>query len=225
MSSVKKELFAVIARAGKALGNPHRLELLELLAQGPRPVEALARVLGASVATTSHHLQQLRQAGLAVGEKRGKQVVYRLSGEDVAALLIQLRTVAEAHLAEVQALVRDHLEARDALEPVPADVLLERARTGEVLVLDVRPPEEYAAGHLPGAVNVPLEELEARLAELPEDREVVAYCRGPHCVLAFEAVARLRRAGRHARRLEGGLPEWRQAGLPVEADETPTRTD
>ncbi len=212
---VKKALFSVIARTGKALGSPHRLELLELLAQGPRSVEALAQLSGASVATTSHHLQQLRQAGLVVGEKRGKQVIYRLTGDDVAALLVQLRAVAEAHLAEVEALVRDHLEARDALEPVAAEELLARLRAGEVVVLDVRPPEEFAAGHLPQAVNVPLAELESALARLPADKEIVAYCRGPHCVLAYEAVARLRAAGLRARRLAGGLPEWRLAGLPV----------
>ncbi len=220
MSSLKKSLFAVIARMGKALGNPHRLELLELLAQGPRPVEALARAIGASLATTSHHLQQLRHAGLVVGEKRGKQVFYRLSGEDVAALFVTLRGVAEAHLAEVQALVRDHLERRDTLEAVSAEALLRRLRAGEVVVLDVRPEEEFAAGHVPGAVNIPLERLEESLASLPQGREVVAYCRGPHCLLAFEAVERLRAAGRVARRLEGGMPEWRLAGLPV-AKETP----
>ena len=218
MSSLKQSLFEVIARMGKALGNRHRLELLELLAQGPRSVDSLARATGASLATTSHHLQQLRQAGLVAGEKRGKQVIYRVSGEDVVALFVELREVAQAHLAEVQTLLRDHLERRDQLEAVGAEELLRRLRSGEVVVLDVRPEEEYAAGHVPGAMNVPLEHLESALAAIPPGREVVAYCRGPHCLLAFEAVERLRAAGRSARRLEGGMPEWRLAGLPVEAE-------
>lgn len=216
MSSFKKQLFAQFARIGKALANPNRLELLEFLAQGERSVEALARVAGLSVANTSQHLQQLRQAGLVVSRKQGLHVFYRLSGEDVIALLTALHAVGERHLGEVEALVRAYLTVRDSLEPVSREELLERARAGLVTVIDVRPPEEFAAGHIPGAVNVPLEELEARLQALPGEREVIAYCRGPHCVLAFDAVARLREHGIRARRLQGGFPEWLLAGLPVE---------
>ncbi len=216
--SFKQDLFAQFARVGKALSNANRLELLEFLAQGERSVEALARVSGLSVANTSQHLQQLRQAGLVTCRKDGLRVYYSLSGDDVVALLDALRAVAERHLAEVDKLVNTYLTVKDSLEPVPAQELLERARQGLVTVLDVRPPEEYAAGHLPGAVNIPLAELEQRLHELDPGQEIVAYCRGPHCVLAFDAVARLRERGLRARRLENGYPEWKLAGLPVEQD-------
>ncbi len=212
----KHDLFNQFARVARALGNGHRLELLEFLAQGERSVEALARVAGMTVANTSQHLQQLRQAGLVASRREGQRVFYRLSGDDVSALLGALREVAERHLAEVRRLVDDYLTVKDDLEPVPAAELLERAKAGLVTVLDVRPPEEYAAGHLPGAVNIPLAELEQNLDALNASGEIVAYCRGPHCVLAFDAVARLRAGGIDARRLEGGLPEWRQRGLPVE---------
>ena len=216
--SFKQDLFAQFARVGKALSNANRLELLEFLAQGERSVEALARVSGLSVANTSQHLQQLRQAGLVTCRKDGLRVYYSLSGDDVVALLDALRAVAERHLAEVDKLVNTYLTVKDSLEPVPAQELLERARQGLVTVIDVRPPEEYAAGHLPGAVNIPLAELEQRLHELDPGQEIVAYCRGPHCVLAFDAVARLRERGLRARRLENGYPEWKLAGLPVEQD-------
>ncbi|HEB95503.1 MAG TPA: metalloregulator ArsR/SmtB family transcription factor [Sedimenticola thiotaurini] len=212
----KHDLFNQFARVARAMGNGYRLELLEFLAQGERSVDALARVSGLTVANTSQHLQQLRQAGLVVNRKQGHKVFYRLSGEDVTALLGSLREVAERHLADVDRLVDDYLKVKDSLEPVPAKELLKRAKAGLVTVLDVRPPEEYAAGHLPGAVNVPLEELERHLDELNPSREIVAYCRGPHCVLAFDAVEQLRKRGVDARRLEGGLPEWRLQGLPVE---------
>ncbi len=212
----KHDLFNQFARVAKAMANGYRLELLEFLAQGERSVEALASVSGLTVANTSQHLQQLRQAGLVANRKLGHKVLYRLSGDDVAALLGSLREVAERRLAEVNRLVDDYLRVRDDLEPVPARELLERVRQGLVTVIDVRPPEEYAAGHLPDAVSVPLPELEQRLDQLDPEREVVAYCRGPHCVLAYDAVATLRRRGIAARRLEGGLPEWRQQGLPVE---------
>ena len=212
----KHDLFNQFARVAKALANGYRLELLEYLAQGERSVDALAKVSGLTVANTSQHLQQLRQAGLVATRKEGVNVYYRLNGDDVVALLGKLRDVAEDHLAEVDRLVAAFLTVRDSLEPVPAGELLERAREGLVTVLDVRPLEEYAAGHLPGAVNIPLVELEKRLKEIDPTREVVAYCRGPHCVLAFEAVARLRGRGVQARRLKDGFPEWKQAGLPVE---------
>ena len=215
-SSFKRDLFTQFARVGKALSNGNRLELLEFLAQGERGVDALAKASGLTVANTSQHLRHLHQAGMVVCRKEGQQVLYRLSGDDVMALLTGVRTVAENHLAEVGKLVDEYLTRKDEMEPIPATELLERARDGLVTVLDVRPPEEYAAGHLPGATNVPLAELEEHLKALPAGREVVAYCRGPYCVLAFEAVARLRREGFEAHRLEDGFPEWRLAGLPVE---------
>ena len=214
----KHDLFTQFARVGKALGNGNRLEILEFLAQGERSVEALANVAGLTVANTSQHLQHLRQAGLATTRKEGLKVYYRLSSDDVLDLIDALRRVAEHHVAEVDRLINSYLTVKDDLEPIPRDELLARARDGHVTVIDVRPPEEYAAGHLPGAVNIPLAELEQRLAELGQDKdqEIVAYCRGPHCVLAFDAVARLREKGLKARRLQDGYPEWKTAGLPVE---------
>ncbi len=216
-ASFKHDLFSQFARIAKALANGYRLELLEYLAQGERSVDALAKVSGLSVANTSQHLQQLRQAGLVATRKAGVSVYYRLSGDDVIELYNMLRTVAEHRLAEVDRLVSTYLSVKDDLEPVPADELLTRAREGLVTVLDVRPPEEYDAGHLPGAVNIPLADLEKNLKDVPQGREVVAYCRGAYCVLAFEAVARLRDRGIPARRLQDGFPEWRQAGWPVES--------
>ena len=214
--NVKHDLFAQFARIGKALSNANRLEFIEYLAQGERSVESLAQVSGLTVANTSQHLQQLRQAGLVTSRKEGQRVFYRLSGEDVVLLLNSLRTVADRHLAEVSQLVGAYLDTKDKLEPVSADDLLARVRAGEVTVLDVRPREEFAAGHLPGAINVPLSELESRLGEFRPDQVVVAYCRGPYCVLSYDAVARLRQHGVAARRLKDGYPEWKIAGLPVE---------
>jgi rhodanese-related sulfurtransferase/DNA-binding HxlR family transcriptional regulator len=215
-ANFKHDLFSQFARVAKALANGNRLEILEFLAQGERSVDALAKVSGLTVANTSQHLQQLRQAGLVASRKEGVTVYYRLSDDDVVALLSMLRHVAERHLAEVDRLVRSYLTIKDSLEPIPVRELLARARDGLVTVLDVRPREEYAAGHLPGAVNIPLAELEQRLKHIDPAQDVVAYCRGPHCVLAFEAVARLRKRGLKARRLEDGFPEWKQAGYPVE---------
>jgi len=216
-SNFKHDLFSQFARIAKAMANGYRLELLEFLAQGERSVEALSKVSGLTVANTSQHLQQLRQAGLVTNRKDGHKVYYQLSGMDVTALLSSLREVAERRLADVDRLVDDYLKVKDSLEPVPADQLLERVRNGLVTVLDVRPPEEYAAGHLPGAINVPLNALEKELHKLDLSKEIVAYCRGPHCVLAFDAVSRLRKSGaKKAKRLDGGLPEWRLLGLPVE---------
>lgn len=212
----KHTLFEQFARIGKALSNANRLELLEYLAQGERSVDGLAGVSGLSVANTSQHLQQLRQAGLVASRKDGKTVFYRISDTDVLDLVDRLRRVAERHLAEVEQLVDRYLTVKDDLEPLPAGELLSRARAGLVTVIDVRPREEYLAGHVPGAVNVPLNELEKRLREFDREKEVIAYCRGPYCVLAFEAVARLRRKGVTARRLQDGFPEWQLAGLPVE---------
>src|SRR4030095_4539387 len=189
----------------------------ELLAQTERSVDQLATMTGATVANTSQHLQKLRQAGLVVGRKEGLYVFYRLAGDDVVTLLSALGKVGERYMAEVERIVRVYLMQKDDLEPVPEKELWERARKGLVSVLDVRPPEEYAAGHLPGAVNIPIQELEKRLRELPKRLEVVAYCRGPYCLMSYDAVALLRKKGLKARRLEAGLPEWRVAGLPVES--------
>ncbi|MDT8384131.1 MAG: metalloregulator ArsR/SmtB family transcription factor [Gammaproteobacteria bacterium] len=218
MASFKKDLFAQFAHIAKAMASGHRLEMLEFLAQCEYSVDDLAGVMGLSVANTSHHLQQLRHAGLVTTRKEAQRVFYRLSGGDVVELLTSLRQVAERHLAEVHQLVDTFLVSKDSMEPIPRGELLERARQGLVIVLDVRPPDEYAAGHVPGAVNIPLAELEQHLSELDPRQEVVAYCRGPHCVLAFDAVARLRESGITAHRMEDGFPEWRQAGLPVETN-------
>jgi rhodanese-related sulfurtransferase/DNA-binding transcriptional ArsR family regulator len=215
-TNVKAELFEQFARIGKALSSARRLEMLEFLAQAERSVEALSRLTGLSVANTSQHLQQLRQAGLVDARKEGLYVFYRLAGDGIVRLLAALRAVGQERLAEVDRLVRHYLEAKDGLEPVPANELMQRARKGLVTVLDVRPPEEFAAGHIRGAVNVPVSELEKRLSEIPRGQEVVAYCRGPFCLMAFDAVAKLRQRGRRARRLEAGFPEWKSAGLPVE---------
>jgi rhodanese-related sulfurtransferase/DNA-binding transcriptional ArsR family regulator len=215
MSNPKREIFAGLARIGGALSSPTRIEFLELLAQAERTVEQLASLSGATIANTSQHLQKLRQAGLVVGRKQGQYVFYRLSGDAVVELLSSLGRVGEAYLAEVERIVRLYLARKDALEPVPAAEVLERARKGLVTILDVRPAEEFQAGHLPGAVNIPIRDLEKRLKQLPKGKEVIAYCRGPYCLMSFDAVELLRRKGRRARRLEAGLPEWRVAGLPV----------
>lgn len=218
----KHDLFAQFARVGKALSNGNRLELLEFLAQGERSVEQLSKVAGLTVANTSQHLQQLRHAGMVTCRKEGLKVYYCISGDDVIKLLDALRAVAERHVTDVQHLVNTYLTVKDDLEPIPRTELLERVRDGLVTVLDVRPPEEYAAGHVPGAVNIPLQELEQRLEELGKNQEIVAYCRGPHCVLAFDAVARLREKGINARRMEDGYPEWKTAGLPIEESQSGT---
>jgi rhodanese-related sulfurtransferase/biotin operon repressor len=213
--SPKRDLFQQLARIGTALSSGTRLEFLELLAQGERSVEQLATLTGVSVANTSQHLQKLRQAGLVVGRKAGQYVYYRLAGDEVVRLFAALGQVGEAYVAEVDRIVRLYLASKDELEPVPAKELLDRARKGLVTVLDVRPPEEFAAGHVPGAVNIPIHELEKRLGELPRRKEIIAYCRGPYCLMSYDAVELLRKRGLKARRLEDGLPEWRLAGLPI----------
>jgi rhodanese-related sulfurtransferase/predicted transcriptional regulator len=214
--NVKSLLFAEFARVSKALGSGNRLELLEFLAQGERSVDALAKLSGLSVANTSRHLQVLRQAGLVAARKEGLFVHYSVSGEGVVKLLAALQEVAQHNVAEVSKLVNTYLTSKDSLEPVSVQDLADRMRNGLVTVVDVRPPEEYSAGHLAGAINVPLADLEKNLASLPPGREIIAYCRGPFCLLSFEAVARLRNKGLKARRLETGFPEWKVAGLPVE---------
>lgn len=211
----KQQLYEQYARLGKVIAHATRIEMLELLAQGERTVESLAGVTGNGVTNASAHLQVLRRARLVETRKVGTHVFYRLAGDEVVHFLASLRELARARLVEVDALVRDYFEARDALEPVRMDDLVTRARRGEVVVIDVRPVIEYEAGHIPGAVSIPLEELESRIKELPRRAEVVAYCRGPYCVLASEAVEELTRNGRRARRLEGGLPEWRISGRRV----------
>lgn len=216
----KQALFEQLAVIARALGSGARLELLDFLAQGERSVEDLAQVTGLSVANTSKHLQQLKAAGLAQARRDGKHVRYGLADEAVLVAVSALRGLAERRSQAVAALLASYLKQRDELEPVPAAELLERVRDGLATVIDVRPAEEYAQGHVAGALNVPLDRLQERLNDLPREHEIVAYCRGPWCVLSFEAVARLRAAGFSARRLEDGLPEWRQAGLPMEQQST-----
>lgn len=211
----KQALFTQLASVARALSSAIRLELLDFLAQGERTVESLAKVSGLSIANTSKHLQQLRHAGLAQARRDGVRVYYRMSGDDVLEAVKAMRRLARTRLAEVDRLIENYLASKDDMEPVAAEELMARLKEGLVTVLDVRPPEEYAQGHLPKAINVPLSELESRLDELPRSREVIAYCRGPWCVLSFEAVSRLRQKGYRARRLEGGLPEWRSSGLPL----------
>ena len=212
----KRDVYESLARIGAALSSAVRLELLELLAQGERSVDELARLTGATVANASQHLQKLKQAGLIVGRKDAQFVRYRLAGDAVVALFDALGTAGQAYLADVDRIVRLYFTAKDDLEPVLATEVLDRARKGLVTVLDVRPPEEFAAGHVAGAINIPIHELEKRLSELPKRREVVAYCRGPYCLMSFDAVQLLRRKGLKARRLKDGLPEWRLAGLPTD---------
>ena len=212
----KKQLYAQFARLGKALSSGHRLELLEYLAQSERTVDVLAKLTGLSIANTSQHLQLLRQTGLVSTRREGLYVHYRLADPQIIVLMNLMQQLGEKQLAEVERLVASYLTKKDQLEPIPRTELLQRVRDGMVTILDVRPNEEYAAGHVPGALNVPLKELEQQLEILPRDQEVVAYCRGAYCILAFEAVARLREKGFQARRMEDGFPEWQHAGLPVE---------
>ncbi|MEY7971051.1 ArsR/SmtB family transcription factor [Saccharomonospora xinjiangensis] len=218
----KTALFDQFARVGKALASGKRLELLDLLAQGERTVDALARTADLGLTTTSAHLQTLKRANLVSTRREGTKVYYRLAGTDVAALYAQLRAVAGAHLPDVEAARAsyfgsgDSADSADSAEQVGRDELLRRVRSGNVLVLDVRPREEYEAGHIPGAVSIPVDELEGRLHDVPADQDVVAYCRGRYCVLAHDAVRLLHAHGRRARRLTEGMLEWRLAELPVE---------
>jgi rhodanese-related sulfurtransferase/DNA-binding transcriptional ArsR family regulator len=211
----KQALFAQFAAIAKTLGHAHRLELLEQLSQGERSVEVLADRTGLSIANASQHLQHMRRVGLVATRRQGKFVYYVLADDGILDVLTALRRIAERNVAEVERIVRSYFNKRDELEPVSRQQLLKRIRARAVTVLDVRPPDEFALGHLPGAVNIPLRALKARLAELSTAQEIVAYCRGEYCVLSFEAVALLRARGFKVRRLEDGLPEWRAAGLPV----------
>jgi len=212
----KRTLFARFAETAKALGHGRRLEILELLAQGERSVEALAERVGLSMANASQHLQLMRRTGLLASRRDGKRILYRLIDPSVLELTAALHRVAERNVADVREVIRGYFHERDGLEPVSRKELSQRLRDGLVTVLDVRPEDEYAAGHVPKAINIPLHELTRRLRQIPKNREVVAYCRGPYCVLAFEAVAILRERGFKVRRLEDGYPEWKAAGLPTD---------
>lgn len=214
--SPKRLLFEQFAAVAKAAAHPLRLEILEQVAQGERSVEVVADRVRISVANASQHLQHMRRAGLVVPRRDGKFVFYRLAHDGVLELLASLRRVAEARSAEVERVVRGYFDDRDGLEAVSRAELQTRLRAGIVTVLDVRPEDEFALGHLPGALNIPVGELECRLADLDPGQEIVAYCRGAYCVLSYEAVALLRARGFKVRRLEEGLPEWRAAGLPME---------
>jgi rhodanese-related sulfurtransferase/DNA-binding transcriptional ArsR family regulator len=219
--SPKLILFAHFAAVARTLGHAHRLDLLEQVAQGERNVETLAERTGLSVANASQHLQHMRRAGLVSARRHGKFVYYRLADDAVLDLLAALQRIAERNVAEVDRVLRDYFADRDSLEPIGRNELLQRIRAGAVTVLDVRPADEYALGHLPGAVSMPLHALKRRLSELDRRSEIVAYCRGPYCVLSFEAVALLRARGFKARRLEDGLPQWRATGLPVIVEANP----
>jgi len=212
----KNQLYEQFARIGKALSSSHRLELLDVLAQCERTVEALAQETGMSVANTSQHLQVLRTARLVETRREGTSIYYRLASESVSTLWLSLRAVGEEHLAEIDRVVETFLHDRSHWQPITAEALLEELRSDQVILLDVRPPEEYQAGHLPQALSIPVEELEARLSEVPLDREIVAYCRGPYCIFADEAVTILHARGYRARRLEEGVADWRKLALPVE---------
>jgi len=212
----KNQLYEQFARLGKALASPHRLELLDVLAQCERTVEALAQETGMSVANASQHLQVLRAAHLVEVRREGVSIYYRLADESVFRMWQALRTVGEAQLAEIDRVVQTFLQDRAGLQAIDAHELLKLLTDDQIILLDVRPAEEYEASHLPQARSIPVTELEARLAELPADKEIVAYCRGPYCVFADEAVALLSARGYQARRLAEGLPEWRLLGLPVE---------
>jgi rhodanese-related sulfurtransferase len=215
-ASLKAAIYEQIARIGQATASPSRLELLDLLSQGGRTVEALAHQTGQSIATTSHHLQVLRRARLVEAHKAGLYVTYRLADPQVGEFFLSLRSLAESRLAEVQHVTRQYLEQRGALEPVDNDELARRVRGGEVTLIDVRPREEYVAAHIPGAISVPLADLGKRLGEFQKRRDIVAYCRGPYCVMALDAVDLLRRKGFRAHRMEHGVPEWRAQGWRVD---------
>lgn len=212
---IKRQLYAQFAKVAKTLASAPRLEILELLAQRERSVEDLVAATGLPVANVSQHLQHLKRSGLAMNRREGKYIRYRLTDPAVITLIGTLQELAERNHVETARTITRYFKKRDSLEPVSRAELLRRKKAGAAFVIDVRPLDEFAAGHIPGAVHLPLAELEGRLAELPRDQEIVAYCRGPYCVMAFEAVARLRASGFQARRLQDGFPEWRLARLPV----------
>jgi rhodanese-related sulfurtransferase len=215
----KDAIYEQFARIGKAVSSPKRLEILDLLCQGERTVDVLAKESGLTVANASQHLQVLRASRLVEAEKVGLFVTYRLADQAVCELFRAMRILAESRLAEVEQIKRRFLEGRAGMEPVDRDVLLKRVREGAVTVLDVRPEEEYRAGHIPGAISIPLKEMERRLSDLPRDQEIVAYCRGPYCVLSIQAVEMLRANGFHAVRLEEGVQDLRAMGFPIAVGE------
>jgi len=215
----KDAIYEQFARIGQAVSSPKRLELLDLLCQGERTVEVLAKEAGMSMANASQHLHVLRAARLVEAEKAGLFVIYRLADQGVCEFFRAMRVLAESRLAEVEQIKRQFLEGREGMEPVDRDALLNRVRQGEVTVLDVRPAEEYLAAHIPGAISIELKELERRISELPRDKEIVAYCRGPYCVLAIQAVEILRKKGFRVVRLEEGVQDWRAMGFPVAVGE------
>ncbi|MEO6146842.1 MAG: metalloregulator ArsR/SmtB family transcription factor [Sulfuriferula sp.] len=214
--SPKKKLYEHFAKVAKSMASPSRLELLEALAQGERSVEGLAIATGISVANTSHHLQILRGSGVVQSRKEGLQVIYSLNDSEIPNILSGLRRLAERHLADVERIVRENFDRLDDLKPVKREELLQLVSSGEVVVVDVRPTGEYQAGHIAGAISIPLDSLQKHLAKLPITQEVVAYCRGPYCMFAYEAVSQLRSQGYKARRLEDGYPEWKADLLPTE---------
>ena len=216
-ASPKQALFREFAEVAKALAHGVRLEILEFLAQSDRSVDSLSQMTGVSVASVSQHLQKMRHAGLVVARKKGKQVIYRLKSEQVIDLLDSLERFAERNTAEVQQVISGYFNDHDSMQPVSKTDLLERVKQGTAIALDVRPADEFEVGHLKDALNIPLAELEKRLAELPAGKEIIAYCRGPYCVLSYEAVAALRDKGYTAFRLDGGYPNWKSAGMPVAA--------
>lgn len=220
MSSAKKAVFARLAEIAQGISHPHRIELLEHLAQGTRTVEELVALTGLTFANTSRHLKVLKQSHLVTALRRERNVFYSLSGEaEVVGLLGAVAAVGERNDAEVRHLVEDYFRSPDTLDAVTREQLLAKIKDGTVTVLDVRPEDEFLLGHIPGAVNMPVEQLSERLAELPKDREIVAYCRGPYCVFSFEAEAILRQHGLDIHRLEDGFPQWKAAGLPVDASQ------
>lgn len=217
MASAKIRIFEQFAELARVLGHAHRLELIEFVSQGERSVERLAQLTGLSIANTSQHLQQLRRGGFVQSRRDGKRVLYRLADGPILSLLAALRSYAERNRAEVGKIVSDYFSHLDEIEPVSRKELAKRLKAKAAVVLDVRPEDEFALGHVTGALNIPMDALKRRLAELPRDQEIVAYCRGAYCVLSFEAVALLRKRGFLVRRLEDGFPEWKAAGHATES--------
>ena len=217
ISSLKQALNEQLALIAQGLASPQRLVILEYLAQTERGVDELSQLAGLTVANTSRHLQVLKQAALVVVRREGKRHFYRLSGDDVVTLVSSLRNTAETHLAEVERLMQSYLTQKDSLEAISTEELLERAQQGEVTVLDIRPEEEFAAGHLPNAINIPPDELTQRVGELDSNQTIVAYCRGPYCLFSYDAVTLLKEKGYTAQRLEDGYPEWQAAGYPTDS--------
>lgn len=216
MSTLKQDINEQLALIAQGLASPQRLEMLEYLAQAERSVDELSQLVGLSVANTSRHLQVLKQAAMVVVRREGKRRFYRLTGDDVVTLVSSLRNTAEIHLAEVDRLMQSYLTKKDALEAISAEELLERAQQGEVTVLDIRPEKEFAAGHLPNAINIPPDQIEQRIEQLDDTQKIVAYCRGPYCLFSYDAVKQLQEKGFDAQRLENGFPEWQAAGYPTQ---------